>query len=295
MIRFRTPIEIPKAPFELKTDRSVLFIGSCFSDNIGARLRDCMAPVNVNPCGVQFNPASIARVISRSLDGDSLHNDTFFYYDGMWRCWLMPSAFADVDKSKVYAKTSEALTSLRESITGAQALVITFGTAQVYRRIATPLSDFKGVVSNCHKAPAREFSHEMLSVSEITDEWRRLVGRLCELNSSLRIIFTVSPVRHLNPSPRLNTLSKSILHIATDELIRLFPEQTFYFPAWELLMDDLRDYRFYADDLVHPSDMAITYIFERFCETFYSESARQILMEGERKHRRLNHRPFRTT
>lgn len=291
MIRFRTEIEVPEAPFRLKADRPVLFIGSCFSDNIGGRLLDCMAPAPVNPCGVQFNPASIAQVIECALDNNRLPDDLFFHHDGLWRCWLLPTAFAAAELQPAIDKADEALRRLRESLKEAQALVVTFGTAQVYRHMQSTLSSFEGIVSNCHKVPAKEFSHEMLSVDDISRLWLPLIERLKGFNPSLRFIFTVSPVRHLNPSPRLNTLSKATLHLAVDQLVAK-SEDTIYFPAWELLMDDLRDYRFYAKDLTHPSDVAVDYIWQHFVDTFYDDSQRRLLAEGASRHRRLSHRPI---
>ena len=290
-MKFRTEIKVEKAPFSLSPVGKTVFMGSCFSDNIGGRLADYMAPVSVNPCGVQFNPASIARVISLALEGKELSEDAFFLYDGLWRCWFLPTSFASAERVKTVEKAKSALGELRDDLRDAQVLVVTFGTAQVYRHLPSQHSLFEGIVSNCHKVPAREFSHEMLSVSDIVGQWLPLMLQLREFNPLLKVIFTVSPVRHLNPSPHLNTLSKATLQLAVDQLITDSADVV-YFPAWELLMDDLRDYRFYADDLVHPSSVAVDYIWEKFCDTFYSETDRRILADGASRSRRLRHRPL---
>lgn len=280
----------------MEATRPTLFIGSCFSDNIGNKMVRSMSPASVNPCGVQYNPGSIASLIETCTSGaKELSPDIFFPHENLWKCWLLPSRFAAVEKDDALQKAREAFKLLSDNLKEAQAVAITFGTAYVYEHIGSELSPFSGIVGNCHKVPAKEFTHRMLSVDEITTRWKSVIAQIRHINPEIKIIYTVSPVRHLNPSPRLNTLSKATLHLAVDELVKHDADTSYYFPAWELLMDDLRDYRFYADDMCHPSDKAIDYIWERFCETFYSESERQILAEGERKQRRLNHRPILTT
>lgn len=289
-MRFRTEISPGKAPFRLDAALPTLLTGSCFTDNIGARLQGSMSPATVNPCGVQYNPESMAQLIGCALAGNGTPEESIFHHDGLWRCWLMPSAFADSDKAAAKSKADAALSLLRDAIATAQALMVTFGTAQTYRHLPSPTSSFDAVVSNCHKVPQSQFIHSMLSVEAIVERWTALTASMRRLNPKLRIIYTVSPVRHLNPSPRLNTLSKATLHLAVDALTDADTEGSCYFPAWELLMDDLRDYRFYADDLTHPSAMAVEYIWEAFRHSFYSDSDLRTLDEGAAIMRRISHR-----
>lgn len=289
-MKFRTVIDAGKAPFRLDPSRPTLWLGSCFTDNIGSRLKECMSPATVNPCGVQYNPESMAQLIGCALSDSGLPSDSIFYHDGLWRCWLMPSAFASPDRGEAEEKAAQALCTLADRLKNAQALFVTFGTAQVYEHYPSSTSSFNAVVSNCHKVPSSEFRHTLLPVGTIVDRWNTLVNRIRGLNPDLKIVYTVSPVRHLNPSPRLNTLSKSTLHLAADSLVDNDREGSFYFAAWELLMDDLRDYRFYGADLTHPSEQAVDYIWENFCRCFYSESDIRVIDEGASIVRRLAHR-----
>lgn len=289
-MRFRTEIETPPARFRLDPTRETLFVGSCFTDNIGMRLRQAMSPATVNPCGVQYNPESMAQLLECALAGEGLPADSIFFHDGLWRCWLMPSAFAAVDRSLAEAKAAKALRRLADSLRRAQALVATFGTAQVYIHLPSATSSFAAAVSNCHKVPQNQFRHTMLTSQAIAERWQSLVGKIRRVNPDIKLIYTVSPVRHLNPSPRLNTLSKATLHLAVESLVGNDDGNSEYFCAWELLMDDLRDYRFYAADMTHPSEVAADYIHEAFCRTFFSAADRSLLEKGASIARRLAHR-----
>ncbi len=289
-MKFRTVIDTGRAPFRLEAEAPTLWIGSCFTDHIGSRLRDCMSPAEVNPCGVQYNPESIVRLLECAMENEGVRPESMFFHGGMWRCWLMPSAFGHPDRQEAEERANCALRSLRGTLKDASAMFVSFGTAQVYEHIPSGTSQYSGVVSNCHKVPSGEFDHRMLRPDEIADRWEALAGELRRVNKDLKIVYTVSPVRHLNPSPRMNTLSKSTLHLATDRLVGSDPEGSFYFGAWELLMDDLRDYRFYGRDLTHPSEEAVEYIWESFCRSFYSEKELRILDEGASIMRRLSHR-----
>ena len=166
-------------------------------------------------------------------------------------------------------------------------MIITLGTAWVYR-----LGSTGKIVSNCHKLPEKMFDRQMLSVDEITTEWKSLLLSLWEQNPELKILFTVSPIRHWKDGAHGNQLSKATLLLAVEQLQKDFPEQTAYFPAYEIMMDELRDYRFYADDMLHPSLQAVEYIWERFTETMFSRETQAILKEWKDIQKAINHKPF---
>lgn len=288
-MRFRTEITPESAPFRLDLSSHLLLVGSCFSDNIGARLIQHGCIATVNPCGVQYNPQSIATLFRAALDPESVP-DTLFAHDGRVRSWLLPQIFSAPTTEEARANFDAAVGSLRRSLAGCGAVILTFGTAQVWRHIPSAISAFEGTVGNCHKVPAKEFTHTMLTPDDIAEEWTALTKLMRDANPEIKLIYTVSPVRHLNPSPRLNTLSKATLHLAVERLVEADPDGSAYFPAYELLMDDLRDYRFYADDMIHPSDQAADYIFEKFAETFYTAADREQMRLARAATLRASHR-----
>lgn len=288
-MKFRTEIELPRAVFALDPARPVLLIGSCFTDSIGSRMRASMCPATVNPCGVQYNPESMAQLIESALGG-ALPAESIFFHDGLWRCWLMSSAFASPSRGEAEDKAYTALNSLGAALRRTETVIVTFGTAQAYVHLPSATSAFATVVGNCHKVPQREFSRTMLTVGSIVSRWSCIVDLVRAVNPDVRFIYTVSPVRHLSPSARLNTLSKATLHLAADELVAADRGRSAYFGAWELLIDDLRDYRFYAGDMTHPSAVAADYIWDAFRRCFYSEEHRRLLDEGAAIVRRATHR-----
>lgn len=267
-MRFRTEIPPVRKQLPLTIDSGITMLGSCFTDNIGARMLDHGLNVAVNPCGVLYNPFSIAAVIETALSGESIR-PTAFEFLGLHRNWLFSTKFARADRTEAESLWQKSLDSLRDHLLNDSLLIITFGTARVYRHIPSPLSPFDGIVGNCHKVP-KEFEVISLSVKEIADRWTPLLNKLHELNPEMRILFTVSPIRHLSDGAHENTLSKATLQLAIEQMCANH-DFADYYPAYELLNDDLRDYRFYAADLVHPSEMAADYIWQHFTSTFFSD------------------------
>lgn len=288
-MRFRTEIAPGTAPFRLDLSSHLLLVGSCFSDNIGARLMQHGCIATINPCGVQYNPQSIATLFRAALDPESVP-DTLFAHDGRVRSWLLPQIFSAPTREEARGNFDAAVGTLRRSLAGCGAVILTFGTAQVWRHIPSAISAFERTVGNCHKVPAKEFTHTMLTPDEIAEEWIALTKLMRDANPEIKLIYTVSPVRHLNPSPRLNTLSKATLHLAVEHLVDADPDGSAYFPAYELLMDDLRDYRFYGADMTHPSEQAADYIFEKFAETFYTAADREQMRLARAATLRASHR-----
>lgn len=282
---FRTTFPIPSPGFSLTCTDPVLMLGSCFTDHIGARLQQSGVPVSVNPCGVQYNPASIAALIHACLDGN-LPAGATFRYDDTERCWLMPA------KTTHDTSPQECLQRLHRSLEQARCLTVTLGTAWIYLHLPSVLSPFAGVVGNCHKVPAREFQRRCMDADEISALWMPLIERLRTLNPGLQIIFTVSPIRHFKDGAHENTLSKATLHLALQKIMDS-TSGTYYFPAWELMMDDLRDYRFYDKDMLHPSAVAVDYIYERFEQALYCEADRRDMAVARKQQLRAGHRTIR--
>ena len=305
-MRFRTEVEVGKGRFRMRVGEGVVLMGSCFTDEIGGRLAEHGVPVHVNPCGVQYNPASIATLLRSAVSGkggmsfgvgerptDEVELP-MFEYEGRERCWWMP---AKVENPGM------ALCNLREWLREARTLIVTFGTASIYEHIASDTSGYEGIVGNCHKVPGREFRRRRLSVQEIVGEWRPLLLSLRAFNPDLRVIFTVSPIRHFKDGAHENTLSKATLHLAIASLTENPAERrgctdsateefTDYFPAWELLQDDLRDYRFYAADMLHPSPVAADYIWEKFMAAYFAPGELPLLQAAARQSRTAAHRPL---
>lgn len=289
-MRFRTEVISTPSPSPLDPERPVLLLGSCFSDNIGDRMRQCRWDARVNPCGVLYNPFSIARIIRLALgDADMARSvQTSLTTDrGIWNSWLCDSGAASDSAATTAAKVTAGIGSLSSSLAEAGVLIVTFGTAWIYE-----LADSPGyVVANCHKRPASSFARRRLSVQEIVDVWCGLLEDLALAYPRLKIIFTVSPVRHLKDGFEGNARSKAILLLACEELCARFRFAE-YFPAYEIVTDDLRDYRFYATDLVHPSADAVEYVWEKFLDSYVTQPSRKILEEGEAITRALGHRPL---
>lgn len=281
---FRTVYRAVPSPMPLSPEGRMLLLGSCFTDNVGAELRRRMVPASVNPTGTLFNPLSIARVITAALD--SLV-PKYEEHDGHWDSWLLPGKFSAETRDEAEALGNAALTELCEELYEADTLIVTFGSAIVYA-LARPPYD---VVANCHKQPSSTFFRDMLAPSNIAAEWIPLLARLRSINPRLRVILTVSPVRHLREGFRSNSLSKATLLLAAEQICRA-TDACDYFPAYEIVTDDLRDYRFYADDMAHPSRQAVEYVYSLFEQTYFDAAGRALLDEALSLRRRLEHRPL---
>ncbi len=285
---FRTEVEVKRADSLISYDSRLLFMGSCFATNMGRYFEHSCLNVQVNPFGVLYNPFSIAASIERMIRQDNfteadvkLHNDSYhtFYHH---------SQFNHPDKAELLKQINESLSLSSDSIRRSDVLIITFGTSWVYEH-----KELEMVVSNCHKYPSRLFHRYRLSVDVIVERYRKLLKALHDLNPKLRVIFTVSPVRHWKDGAHGNQLSKATLLLAIEQLCS-HANFVSYFPAYELLLDDLRDYRFFADDMLHPSVKAVEYIRNKFIESQFDASAKEVLKQLSKLIRAANHRPFNT-
>lgn len=265
----------------------MLLMGSCFSDNIGAKLRDAMVDVLVNPFGTIFNPLSIAGAVDKIIDNATIAGAELFMSGGVWNSYDFHSRFSMASKDAALQRMNASIGEAHEHLKVCNTLVLTLGTAVVYRR-----RDTGEVVTNCHKVPQQEFTRRLASVEEITESLTRAVERLHEFNQALRILFTVSPIRHIADGLEMNSLSKAVLRVAVNNVVRQFKGFVEYFPAFEIVIDDLRDYRFYGADMVHPSDVAIEYIWQTFQATYFDDRSTQAIARCERVSKRLKHRPM---
>ena len=287
-MQFSTPTDIQPLSRRIGHDARLLVMGSCFAEHMGTRLQQIKWRAVVNPFGVLYNPLSIAEALGRLIDAHRYGEDELAEFpDGGWNTWLHHSRYSHPDRREALDAINNSMEAAAEMLAQADWLVLTLGTAWVYR-----LKEDGRVVGNCHKVPEREFVRQRLSVDEIVETFVALLDRLWSVNPGARVLLTVSPVRHLKDGLHGNQLSKATLLLAVDELCRRMPERCVYFPAYEVLMDELRDYRFYAEDMAHPSKQAVDYVWERFVEHCTDEAAHAFMSEWSKVCRALEHRPF---
>ncbi len=278
-MKLRTEIERIPLPRPIDRGEGIMLLGSCFTDHIGQWLSDAWLPVQCNPYGVLFNPASIANTLLRLSSQDS-YSPELQELNGLYYSLDHHGRWSGENPEKLKQQLIDLETVTRNFLRTTHHLIITFGTSWVYEREGK-------IVANCHKFPASEFIRRRLSVSEIVDLW----GQVIESFASPHITFTVSPIRHIKDTLHGNQLSKSTLLLAIEELKQSYPDRVQYLPVYELFMDDLRDYRFYADDLVHPSSMAVEMVKELFSDCAMTPSLRQYMHDAAPIIRALQHRP----
>ena len=285
---FRTQTEITPLNPRLCHSDKVLVMGSCFAEHIGERLARMKFCTLANPYGVLYNPLSIVTGLERLIERRPFELEELHEFpDGGWNTWLHHSQYSKPDKEEALQHINTRFAEAADRLAEADVLILTLGTAWVYR-----LAETGKVVGNCHKVADRQFERERLTAQEIVAELSRILCRTFEINPKLRVLFTVSPVRHLKDGLHGNQLSKATLLLAVDELCRTMPERCYYFPAYEIVVDELRDYRFYADDMAHPSTQAIHYVWECFVEHCIDDEAQRFMSQWEKIARAMEHRPF---
>jgi hypothetical protein len=283
-MKFRTEIPISPAGFSLSHSDKIEMLGSCFVENISAKLLASHFQVDVNPFGVLYNPFSIANGLSDLINGQTYMAKDLFYQDGAYHSFSHHSRFSGTDEAVVTEQINSRIQQSSDFLKEASVLIITFGTANTYRLLSSGK-----VVSNCHKLPASLFREERLSVQAIGEKWNDLINRLQSFNPQLKILFTVSPIRHWKDGAHENQLNKATLLLAVNELVKVH-DSCYYFPSYEIMMDDLRDYRFYAEDMIHPNQQAINYIWEKFGDTFFDKKTLELIKEYEKVQKQLHHR-----
>ena len=266
----------------------LLLMGSCFATNIGTRLVEAKFACDVNPYGVLYNPMSISAALREALEEKVYRADDLQAYGGLWHSPMLHGDFSAPTAEEALERINTRLEVLREELKGLDVLVATWG-----RGGGTEAPQRGSMGATCHRRPERCSRRRRLTVEEVTDDWSDLVGRLRAANPRLRVLLTVSPIRHLRDGLHANQLSKATLLLAADRLVEAMPDVVGYFPAYELLNDELRDYRFYAADMVHPSDVAVDYVWQRFCEACLTDEARRVMDECDAIRKDLAHRSFR--
>jgi hypothetical protein len=286
-MKFRTEINVERAPFDLSYADALFFIGSCFSSSIGDRLSRLKFPVMINPTGVLYNPASICGLLGRFQTKEHFQPSDTFCQDGVWNSFSLHGCFSATSQEALLDSANRAVDEAHDFLEKTSCLFITLGTAWIYR-----LRQSGAVVANCHKVPSAQFERERLSVDEVVELFIPVIQTMVDAHPRMRVIFTVSPIRHWKDGAHGNQLSKATLLLAVDHLCSLFPDSVSYFPSYELLMDDLRDYRFYADDLLHPSQAAVDFIFSHLQQTYMSTDTQRLCDSVGALVAAASHRPF---
>ncbi|MEP0263552.1 GSCFA domain-containing protein [Dokdonia sp.] len=278
---------IPLQPFQhpLGYENKMLLLGSCFAENIGDKLAYHKFQSIVNPYGILFHPLAIERVLQDAYNDENYGEETIFELDGVWKSFIAHSRLNSSTKGAIIDKLKEVQSQLKTALQEASHIFITLGTAWVYQHKDTGIA-----VANCHKVPQKQFVKGLLPIEEIVASLKRQCTIIQNLNPQAQITFTVSPVRHSKDGFVENTRSKAHLISAVHEVCN--KENIHYFPAYELMMDELRDYRFYATDMLHPSQQAIDYIWEKFMEVYAFAKAKKTLKEVQIIQQGLTHRPF---
>ena len=286
-MEFYTQLTYPKPLFQFSYQDPVLLLGSCFVENIGTRMTDLKFQTDVNPFGTLYNPASISHAIRRLIEPEPYREKDLFSANGLFHSFDHHSRFSALSVETCLDQINTRLDASACFFRRCRRLIITWGTSWVYR-----LKETGAIVGNCHKLPERNFVRQRLSVPDIVDDWKALLGELLHINPELKVLFTVSPIRHWKDGAHGNQLSKATLLLALDELNQLFPEETAYFPSYEIMMDELRDYRFYADDMLHPSAQAIEYIWEQFVAHLVDAESQAVLKSCQEIQKAIAHKPF---
>ena len=280
-----------KIPLKRKTQNlidyqsKILLLGSCFSENIGDKLSYFKFQSIQNPFGILFHPKAIENLITNTSNKKVYSSDDLIYQNEIWHSFDAHSSLSSASENELLNKLNVAISLTNKKIKEASHIVITLGTSWVYRYI-----EIDTIVANCHKIPQKKFLKELLSVSEISESLARSISLIKSMNSDAAVIFTISPVRHLKNGFIENTQSKSHLIAAIHTLVN--EQDVSYFPSYEIMMDELRDYRFYAEDMIHPNKTAINYIWRKFIDTWFSEETKSIMKEIDEIQKGLLHRPF---
>lgn len=286
-MEFRTEVRPVKGAEGLISHSSpVLLVGSCFTDNIGGCMRDELFDVCINPFGPIYNPASVYVAIDTIVNRRHVSEDGLFEHEGRWHSFLFHSRYSAASRSEALLKMNMSIERAYSTLREAGTLILTLGTTRIFTR-----GEEHDVVANCHKMPGREFEERSLTLEECTDLLTRTVAVARQLNPHVNVIFTVSPLRYLSQGAHANSIAKSTLLMAIDRVMDSTAD-THYFHAYEIMMDDLRDYRFYADDMKHPSAQAVKYIYENFAASYFTPATRQLAEEARKLIRHMAHRPL---
>lgn len=285
-MKFRTPLVPIQVDKKIELAQPLLTIGSCFSESIGNKLLENKFDTLVNPFGTIFDPLSITRLLTNSLNNNTPEADTYILSEGVYKNLELHSSFTGLSQDELELQIRARLSITHEFLRSAKWLLVTFGTAHVYKYKKT-----SAYIANCQKLSAKSFNRELMSVKYLKEDFTEFLQKLKDFNPSLNIILTVSPVRHLKDGIVENMISKSILRVFCHELATS-NESIHYYPAYELMMDDLRDYRFYEEDMIHPSAQAIDYIWGHFCNSLMSKNSLSFIETWKKIFDAMSHKAF---
>jgi hypothetical protein len=283
-MELRTRIDIGKSNEKISHSDPVLFIGSCFASETGSRLASGKMPVLINPAGTVYNPVSVINTLNLIFSGKQLRKEDLYCHEGTWLSFSHYTDFSSEDPVKVIDKINRNSDNAHSFLQKARFLFVTFGTARVFR-----LKETGTIVSNCHKLPSSFFVRELLKTQDIVNQWSTQLELLATKFPKLKVIFTISPIRHWKDGAHGNQVSKSVLFLAVEELLG-HSSSPGYFPAYEILMDELRDYRFYDEDMLHPSKVAVDYIWEKFMDCYFEEPTVRTWKEASKITHAMRHR-----
>ncbi|HJW16320.1 MAG TPA: GSCFA domain-containing protein [Flavisolibacter sp.] len=291
-MKFHYEFDIKKLPEPITHKDSLFLIGSCFTENIGEKLKRSGFTIMENPNGILFNPVSVAEAITGYIENVRITENDLFYLNEGWHSWKHHSRFSSIIANDSVEKINHATEHAHNFLREADYIMITLGSAWVYTLTEKASNARVGnVAGNNHKAPADWFNRKLLMLEDILKVLDNVIHRIFHFNSKARIIFTISPVRHLREGVVENNRSKALLIQAVHHLVDKF-DRLFYFPAYELVIDDLRDYRFYAEDLVHPNYFATQYVWEKFVDACMNERTRNLIKEIQSIQLAYQHKPF---
>ena len=294
-MQFTTKIPIQKSNFPIDYDSKIMLLGSCFAENMGEKFEYFKFQTIVNPFGIIFNPVSLEKLIRRSIEKRKFTENDIFFHNDLWHCFEVHSELSNSDKDAFLESLNDLISSTNKQLNDSTHIIITLGTSWVYQNIAS-----NEIVANCHKVLQKQFTKELLSILQIEESLESIISLVHSVNPNCKFIFTVSPVRHIKDGFVENTLSKahliaaihSVLNRKFSTSLELTTQNNIYFPAYEIMMDELRDYRFYAEDMLHPSQTAIDYIWIQFFENYISESQFGLMNDICSIQKGLKHRPF---
>jgi hypothetical protein len=291
-MKFHYEFDIKKLPLPIDHQQKLLLIGSCFTENIGEKLRNYKFTIRENPHGILFNPVSVSDALNDYINNRFYTQDNLFCYNETWHSWKHHSRFSGITAAESLQKINSSIQATHQYLKETDTIFITLGSSWIYTLTDKALNATVGAVAaNNHKAPADWFTKRLMSADEVSALLQTTLEQLFLFNQKVKIIFTISPVRHLREGVIENNRSKAVLIQAVHQLVEQ-NKQLYYFPAYELVIDDLRDYRFYAGDLVHPNYQATQYVWEKFTDACMKEETKELMKRIGEINLAFHHKPF---
>lgn len=273
---------VTKSAVNISHQEHVLLLGSCFTENIGEKLTNYKFRATTNPFGIIYNPISLANALNKLIEGYTYTENDLTQHQSKYLSFDHHGSFSSFSKQECLDKINKELKSAHQQLPNTKTIIITLGTAWVYELIGS-----NKIVANCHKIPAKQFNKRLLLVDEVVFAFDKIIAQLKNVN----VVFTVSPVRHISDGLHENNISKSVLHLAIHQLTNKH-NICYYFGAYEMVMDELRDYRFFKEDMIHPTNQAIDYVWEKFADTYFSTETKTLNQKIEKIISAATHKPF---